>query len=89
MFKYHLVTKESANVPTFDETMNERPRIRVCDFASLDLFGRDQNFIGRIVLNDHRDACVNATASVPPFIKPESQDEFSPIVQTTGKFSLF
>lgn len=52
----------SLECPT-SETSNGIPRIRIRDFASLDLFGCDQRFLGRIVLNDHRDACLEPKAS--------------------------
>lgn len=44
-----------------NETVDPKPRIRVKDFASLDLYGPNKNFLGRIVLNGHHSARLDST----------------------------
>lgn len=46
-----------------DEVVDPKPRIRVKDFASLDLFDSNKMFLARIVLNDHRDVCLEPSTS--------------------------
>lgn len=58
----HVAPRKENSVPSA-EIVDPKPRIRVKDFASLDLFGSEQNFLGRIVLNDHRGPCLDSNAS--------------------------
>lgn len=53
------VASRRDNFVPSNEPIDPTPRIRVKDFASLDLYGPDKLFMGRIVLNDHRSPCLD------------------------------
>lgn len=68
-----------------NEVVDPKPRIRIKDFASLDLFGPDKLFLGRIVLNDHRGPCVEPT--VPATADCETCDAAQAGEISAGKYA--
>lgn len=61
------VASRKENAMPKDEDVDPKPRIRVKDFGSMDLYGPDKKFLARIVLNDyqstHSDLVVASTGS--------------------------